>query len=119
MSGPTAVPITENVPVKRGQGYGLTRTYRATFPDAMQERKLRVDINRNAYDHQSHYRVLAWTDGSGWTLVTEILPEAPDMVTNPSYVLWDNSKPGARQECVKAVESIASRLVDEALAILA
>lgn len=120
--------LVEAAPAKIRQGYGLDRIYAigaGATPGSLfvEVRKVRVDIERNAHDFQSHYRALTWTDERGWIEVASILPEADDMASMPSYVAWDRSarypdgSPG-RAACIAAVEAVAVRLVAMAEAVL-
>jgi hypothetical protein len=117
-SGPRTQVLIPTEPTKRGQGYGLMRFYEARFPrfrSTPERMRLRVDIDRNAYDHQSHYRVDVWTSGSGWVRVVELLPESDAVTSLPSYTAWQRRQ----ADCVAAVERVAQQLVDDAVRILA
>jgi hypothetical protein len=112
----TTVLIPSDVS-KRRQGYGLIRVYEVTIPRYRSTPKvvrLRVDIDRNAYDQQSHYRIDVWMDGRGWVRVTEYLPESDRLTRLPFYTAWDRE----RQGCIEAVESLAAELVDDACVVL-
>jgi hypothetical protein len=109
--------IVPTQPQKRGQGYGLIRTYRSQVGGPRpQILTVRVDINRNAYDHQSHYRAELLTTANGWQELHRILPESTAAIALPTYVRWDNT--GSRQDCITAIEALAERLVSEAFQIL-
>lgn len=100
------------------QAYGIVgRVYTGRVPRAGQAaRTMRVgvDIYRNTYDFQSHYRAQVWTD-DGWKLVTEIASMAPEMCSLPhAGMSWERSQP----DCTEAVEAVAERLVDAAYRVL-
>lgn len=99
------------------QGYGLVRTYSATVGG--DRYAVRVDIERNAYDFQSHYRTEFLT-AEGWKPLHRIPPEDDSVTRLPSYVCFGSrsATPGQRAGCVTAVEELAERLLAESTAIL-
>lgn len=123
--------VTESEPQKLGQGYGLIRAYRfepcarlnrmdpefnrksVPYPSSLNDVALQVNIRRDAYCEQSHYRVSILTPG-GWQLLHSLIPsEVEEMM--PSYVAWNRKK----DECVKSIELVAQHLIMEAERILA
>jgi hypothetical protein len=106
--------------ITRGQGYGVLRYL--TTEDGT---RLFVDIERNAYDQQSHYRISRW-DGNQWQVVAVVGGMDPQGVAMPSYVCWtpEHNDPKFPQyavrteECRDAVEHMAGRLLELASEIL-
>lgn len=122
--------------VKVRQGYGLDRTIELGFRDVRGRRgggtlwdRIRVQIDRNAYDNQSSYKVSVWRD-EGWAEVASIPNESPEVVALPSYVCF-KPEPAAgwhplsvehyraqHASCLDGVEAIARQLVDMAIVVL-
>ncbi len=104
-------------PTKLDHGYGLARVYGAPAPAHFASGpgrvRVRVDIERNAYDHQSHYTAYVWTP-DGRRFLTSISPFALDMTALPLHSQWDTR----RSDCIAAVEAIASQLVRDTFIIL-
>lgn len=124
--------LTDSGLVKIRQGYGMQRVYR--LHGLVQREggpcKVRIDINRNAYDNQSHYRAELWT-GTGWAYLTHINPESMNdqppgnlyqaegvgVTWMPSYV-HDSHDPDWHPLLLTAVETVVLRLLTDARAIL-
>lgn len=128
--GVTATPIVDSGVVSKGQGYGLTRVYDVSVPqdwsNPARRFKVRVAVDRNAYDTQSSYTARVWTEMGGWQTVTHVEPQSPEACAMPSYVVFQSDPtnlrdPGRKERherAVNAAEAMAARLLSDALLVL-